>query len=78
VATDLGVPWSRIEGEFRVWSFHVYFNKLFSEELDQTIRFYKALVASSQPIRDRQKVIDWYRRRHRKRGACADSAAVPA
>lgn len=82
----LDAPWSEIVARFRVWSFHVYYDKLYANEIDNTLRFYKALVASSQPIRDRQKVIEWYTQRQReararrggKRGACADAAAISA
>jgi hypothetical protein len=59
--------WRKIEGTFRLWSFRVYYDKSFATEMDSTLRFVKALVASCQPIRDRQAVIDWYsNRRHRK------------
>ena len=71
------VPWTEIEARFRVWSFHVYYDKLYANELDCTLRFCKALIASSQPIRDHQKVIDWYvARRRQKRGADVDAASV--
>ena len=53
-----------IEDDFRLWSFHVYYNKSFADELDLTVRFAKALMASVQPIRDRSLVEEWGRNRH--------------
>jgi hypothetical protein len=53
--------WAKIEDRFRLWSFHIYYQKSFADEMDATVRFARALIASSQPIRDRQAVIDWYR-----------------
>ena len=54
--------WEKIESAFRLWSFRIYYRRSFKEERDLTLRFLKALVASSKPIRDRQAVIDWYER----------------
>ncbi|HRX85786.1 MAG TPA: hypothetical protein P5572_12275 [Phycisphaerae bacterium] len=79
-------PWPEIVARFRVWSFHVYYEKLYASEIDNTLRFCKALIASSQPIRDREKVIDWYVQRQRRacarrggeRGGHADAASIPA
>jgi len=66
--------WRKIDGKFRLWSFHVYYDKSFADETDSTLRFVKALVASCQPIRDRQAVIDWHsKHRHRKH---ADTATL--
>jgi len=58
--------WEEIEDKFRVWSFGIYYQKTFAEEPDLTLRFVKALVASAQPIRDRQAVIDWYEKHKRR------------
>jgi hypothetical protein len=52
--------WAKIEAEFRVWSFHIYYRRSFKDEHDLVVRFIKALKASCQPIRDRQAVLDWY------------------
>ena len=60
-------PWTEIEDEFRLWSFHIYYQKSFAAEIDLTLRFAKALIASSQPIRDRQTVIEWFRTHHKER-----------
>lgn len=60
--------WTRIERQFRVWSFRVYYDKLYATETDNTLRFAKAIIASSQPIRDRQKVLEWYALRRRRFG----------
>jgi hypothetical protein len=60
--------WRQIEGSFRLWSFHVYYEKSFAEETDVTVRFVKALLASCRPIRDRNAVIQWHRK-HRRRYA---------
>ena len=67
--------WRKIEGRFRLWSFRVYYDKSFAAETDSTLRFVKALVASCQPIRDRQAVIDWYSKPHRRKHA--DTTTVP-
>ncbi|MCA9252549.1 MAG: hypothetical protein KDA54_15595, partial [Phycisphaerales bacterium] len=48
--SSLDASWTEIEARFRVWSFHVYYDKLYANELDCTLRFCKALIASSQPI----------------------------
>jgi len=59
--------WHEIEARFRVWSFGVLYQRTFAEERDPNVRFVKALLASTRPIRDRDRVIEWYRRRRRKR-----------
>jgi len=68
--------WQEIEDKFRVWSFGVYYQKTFAEEPDLTLRFVKALVASAQPIRDRQAVIDWYEKRRRRKHADAEAIST--
>ena len=67
--------WREIESKFRLWSFHVYYEKSFAAETSSTLRFVKALVASCQPIRDRQAVIDWYSKRRRRKHA--DAQTIP-
>ena len=52
--------YEKIELEFRVWSFHVYYKRSFKEVRDHEMRFVKAFMASRRPIRDRQAVVDWY------------------
>jgi hypothetical protein len=52
--------WRRIEDEFRLWSFGVYYNRTFDGERDVLRRFVKALLASARPIRDRDAVVRWY------------------
>ena len=59
--------WEKVESEFRVWSFHVYYRRSFKNEHDLILRFLKALKASTQPIRDRQAVMNWYHQRKQKR-----------
>ena len=59
--------WEEIEDKFRVWSFGIYYQRTFKDEPEPHQRFVKALLASAQPIRDRQLVIDWYNERRRKR-----------
>ena len=60
--------WDRIEDAFRLHAFNVYYRRTFAEERDSLKRFVKALVASAQPIRDRQAVLAWYRQRRARDG----------
>lgn len=59
--------WPRIEDRFRVHAFGVYYSRTFRDELDPSIRFVKALIASAQPIQDRKAVIDWYLEQRKRR-----------
>ena len=59
--------WKEIEDKFRLWSFHVYYERSFASEIDPVLRFAKALIASTQPIQDRQAVLDWYHNRPRRK-----------
>ena len=68
--------WREIEADFRLWSFHVFYRKTYAGEPDSEMRFAKALVASCQPIRDRQRVYDWYERCTRRRRTHADAEAL--
>ena len=68
--------WQTIEAKFRVWSFHVYYEKSFASEPDPTLRFAKAIVASAQPIRDRKAVIDWHKKRKHKAHAHAQALST--
>ena len=58
--------WDQIEDKFRIWSFYIYYRKSFRNERDPLLRFVKALVASAQPIRDRQAVMKWYEQHHER------------
>jgi|GEM_PF-1584138 len=62
-----GELWKKIESKFRLWSFHIYYDRSYATEIDPTLRFVKALIASTQPIRDRNAVMQWYRQRPRKK-----------
>jgi hypothetical protein len=55
--------WKQIESDFRLWSFRLYYDRCFKSECDLHLRFAKSLVASCQPIRDRQEVLDWHARK---------------
>ena len=68
--------WPSIESRFRLWSFRVYYARTFAAEMDLTLRFAKALVASCQPIRDRRLVHEWHRNRQRQQRKHADTATV--
>ena len=58
--------WEKVQDEFRVWSFHVYYEKVFKTEHDHIMRFIKSIVQSSKPMRDTEKVLTWYRDRTKK------------
>lgn len=47
-----------VENEFRLWSFHLYYDMSFVTIPDLTVRFCKALLASAQPV-SKQKIIQW-------------------
>jgi hypothetical protein len=69
---DTAIPvtakvWQKIEARFRLWSFHIYYDRSYATEIDPTLRFVKALIASTQPIRDRNAVLQWHRERARTR-----------
>lgn len=68
--------WQGLEAPFRVWSFHVYYEKSFAGEPDPTLRFVKALVASAQPIRDRGAVVAWHEKRKRRKHADAQAVST--
>jgi hypothetical protein len=73
-----GELWRKAEAAFRVWSFHIYYNKSFAEEPDLTFRFVKALLASCRPLRDRQAVLDWYEKRMQRHKQNADLETLSA
>lgn len=69
VATDQPVDiedWDRIEDAFRIHAFNVFYKRTFRDEHHPLRRFVKALLASTQPIQDRQAAIQWYREHCRK------------
>ena len=41
---------TREEAQLRLWAFHQYYNRCFATELNNTLRFCKAIVASAGPI----------------------------
>lgn len=55
--------WQKIESAFRLWSFQIYYARSYATVTDPTLRFAMALVASTQPIRDRDAVMQWHRSR---------------
>jgi len=61
-----GESWKQIEEAFRVWSFGIYYRRTFAAEQDPFMRFAKALMASTRPIRDRQAVMRWYEQHHER------------
>jgi len=52
--------WNEVEARLRVWAFYVYHHKTFKGEKDSVLRFVKALLASTRPIRNRRLVWWWY------------------
>ncbi len=62
---------AEVEEKLRLRAFHAFY-RAFDGELDLTIRFGKAIIASAGPIRDREALMEWYR----QHGDCSDFAAV--
>jgi hypothetical protein len=58
--TSDDATWAKAESAFRLWSFRVYYERSYADEMDPTLRFALAIVASSQEIKDREKVLTWY------------------
>ncbi len=56
-----------LEDKLRVRAFYVFYGKIFADEVDPTVRFAKALVASANPIRDFGALAEWVRRQEQKR-----------
>lgn len=52
--------WRRIEARLRQWAFGVYFCKSFKRERNPELRFTKALVASTRPVRNWPLALWWY------------------
>lgn len=63
------LEWSRIEADFRLWSFYEYYRGPYGNMKDSGMRFALALVASVAPIKDPHAVIQWHRLRKRNRTA---------
>ena len=65
-----------------MWSFRVYYRKTFAREPDLIVRFLKALLASTAPIRDRRLVYEWWQlrrqRSRRRENVHADVATLSA
>ena len=53
--------WLEAYNAFRLMAFRVYYYRVYSTVKDRWLRFSLAIAASSQPIADRQAVLDWYR-----------------
>ncbi|HUW34961.1 MAG TPA: hypothetical protein VM223_25405 [Planctomycetota bacterium] len=49
----------QITDRLHVRAFHAFWHKLYADERDPVIRFGKAIVASAQPIRDREAFEKW-------------------
>ena len=54
------VSWQRMEADLRRWALRVYFYRTFADEEDLTMRFIKAVDASTQPVGNRKLVRYWY------------------
>ena len=53
----------KIEDEFRLWAFNVYYTYSFKSEQDNTLRFAKALISSSKRTYNKEKMIYWWENR---------------
>ena len=47
-----------VENEFRLWSFHLYYDKAFKPTVSLAVRFGRALIASAQPV-SQAAIISW-------------------
>lgn len=52
------VLYEMIETEFRLWSFHLYYDKAFEPTESLVVRFGRALIASAKPV-SKSAIIDW-------------------
>jgi len=50
---------AKVEKRLRLRAFHFFYNKIYFDELDMTVRFAKALVASTKPIRNEKALRQW-------------------
>ena len=57
---------AKAENKLRLRAFHVFYSKAFAYEPDLTVRFAKAVIASSGPIQDSDALTEWYRNHGRK------------
>jgi hypothetical protein len=58
--------WADIVADCRVRAFHKFHEHAFRDVHDRDVRFYRALKASSQPIRDEEAVLEWHHSRRLK------------
>jgi hypothetical protein len=58
--------WDDIVADCRIRAFHKFHEHAFKDVNDPDVRFYRALKAASQPIRDPRLVMKWDRKRKRK------------
>ena len=59
--------WNDLVADCGVRAFHKFYEHAFRNVSDPDVRFYRALKASSQPIRDEELVLEWDRMRKRIR-----------
>ena len=50
---------ARLKDRLRLRAFHAFYRHAFAEERDPLLRFAKAIIASAQPIRDREAFERW-------------------
>ena len=58
--------WPNIVADCRVRAFKKFYWRAFRDVHDRDLRFYRALKASSQPVRDEKAVMKWHRSRRLK------------
>lgn len=66
----------KVEDEFRVWAFHLFYNRTFADDRDHVRRFMRAIVASAQPIKRPELIAEW--RTMRKAGPRVRFETIPA
>ena len=60
-----------VEEKLRLRAFHAFY-RAFDDEHDLKVRFAKAIIASSGPIRDRDALMEW----SQQHGGCGDLATI--
>ena len=58
----------KAEDAFRQMAFHTLYNRSCADIVDSTVRFATALVKSAQPIRDRDRLMEWWWERKMSHG----------
>ncbi len=53
------------EGRFRLWAFHIFYQRTFRLVRDPLLRFVKALLASTRPIQNAGLLAVWRNRQGR-------------